>query len=116
MLAYMQSESGSDWKTIKLKSIAEDGSTADMSDVCKLVRYSCLTWTRDGKGFFYCKCVASLLTHNCVKLGIRCTHLRQLASARASSERGIMASSWQKHTFATVCEQQCNGHGRLQVR
>jgi hypothetical protein len=56
MVAYMLSESGSDWKTIKLLSVAADGSTTDLPDVCKLVRFSCLTWTLDGRGFFYCKC------------------------------------------------------------
>jgi hypothetical protein len=58
MVAYMLSESGSDWKTIKLMSVAADGSTTALPDVCKLVRFSCLTWTRDGHGFFYCKCTS----------------------------------------------------------
>lgn len=57
MMAYQLSESGSDWSTIKVKAIGNDGSATDLPDECKLVRFSCLSWTHDGKGFFYNKCV-----------------------------------------------------------
>ena len=68
MVAYMLADSGSDWKTIKVMSVAADGSTQDRpEDTCTLVRFSCLTWTLDGRGFFYCKCApyfAALVRHS----------------------------------------------------
>lgn len=61
-MAYMLSESGSDWKTIKVAAITPDGAMEERpSDTCKLVRFSCLTWTLDGLGFFYCKCALASL-------------------------------------------------------
>lgn len=62
-MAYMLSESGSDWKTIKVKAVTPDGTATDLPDVCKLVRYSGLSWTLDGFGFFYCKSAPSPATH-----------------------------------------------------
>eukprot|EP00047_Mylnosiga_fluctuans_P002519 m.224841 g.224841 ORF g.224841 m.224841 type:complete len:705 (-) comp11160_c0_seq1:70-2184(-) len=49
-LAYGLSEKGSDWATLKVRDV-ETG--ADLPDVLKWVKFSCLSWTHDGKGFFY---------------------------------------------------------------
>jgi prolyl oligopeptidase len=60
-MAYQLSKSGSDWKTIKVKAIGSNGEPSDLPDVCEYVRFSGISWTRDGKGFFYSRCSASLL-------------------------------------------------------
>src|SRR5581483_4451811 len=48
--AYGQSEGGSDWSTIYVREL---GSTKQLPDVIKWVKFSSLAWTKDGKGFFY---------------------------------------------------------------
>ena len=48
--AYGQSEGGSDWSTYYVRSLP-DGTQLD--DVIKWVKFSSLSWTHDGKGFFY---------------------------------------------------------------
>jgi prolyl oligopeptidase len=49
-LAYGQSEGGSDWSTIRVRELA---SGKELSDVIRWVKFSSLSWTKDGKGFFY---------------------------------------------------------------
>jgi hypothetical protein len=55
-MAYQLSESGSDWKTIKVKAIDHNGKPSDLPDVCEYVRFSGIAWTLDGEGFFYSRC------------------------------------------------------------
>jgi prolyl oligopeptidase len=50
LLAYSLSASGSDWQEWKVRD-AETGK--DLSDHLKWVKFSGVSWTRDGKGFFY---------------------------------------------------------------
>jgi prolyl oligopeptidase len=50
LLAYSLSASGSDWQEWKVRDV-ETGK--DLSDHLKWVKFSGVSWTRDGKGFFY---------------------------------------------------------------
>jgi prolyl oligopeptidase len=50
LLAYSLSASGSDWMEWKVREV-ETGK--DLSDHLKWVKFSGVSWTRDGKGFFY---------------------------------------------------------------
>jgi prolyl oligopeptidase len=50
LLAYGLSASGSDWQEWKVRDV-ETGK--DLSDDLKWVKFSGVSWTRDGKGFFY---------------------------------------------------------------
>ena len=50
LLAYSLSASGSDWQEWKVRDIE---TTKDLSDDLKWVKFSGVSWTRDGKGFFY---------------------------------------------------------------
>src|SRR5829696_126500 len=50
LLAYSLSASGSDWMEWKVRDV-ETGK--DLSDHLKWVKFSGVSWTRDGKGFFY---------------------------------------------------------------
>jgi len=52
LLAYSLSASGSDWQEWKVRDV-ETGK--DLSDDLKWVKFSGVSWTRDGKGFFYCR-------------------------------------------------------------
>jgi prolyl oligopeptidase len=47
---YALSPRGADWQTLKVRDIA---SGKDLADEIKWVRFSGLSWTKDGKGFFY---------------------------------------------------------------
>jgi prolyl oligopeptidase len=49
-LAYGQSEGGSDWSTVHVRELA---SGKQLPDVIRWVKFSSLSWTKDGKGFFY---------------------------------------------------------------
>jgi prolyl oligopeptidase len=49
-LAYTLSEGGADWQTVRVREIA---SGRDLPDEIKWMRFSGLSWTKDGKGFFY---------------------------------------------------------------
>ncbi|GJG85715.1 prolyl endopeptidase [Gemmatimonadetes bacterium T265] len=49
-VAYGLSEGGADWRTVHVKRIA-DGHDTD--DVVRWIRYSGVSWTKDGRGFFY---------------------------------------------------------------
>jgi prolyl oligopeptidase len=48
--AYGQSEGGSDWRTFYVREL---GSGKQLPDVIRWVKFSGVTWTEDGKGFFY---------------------------------------------------------------
>ncbi|KAF8565227.1 hypothetical protein P879_08068 [Paragonimus westermani] len=48
---YGLSRSGSDWSELKFK-LAETGD--DLRDLLKRVKFSCIEWTHDEKGVFYC--------------------------------------------------------------
>src|SRR5205085_3405197 len=50
MLAYSLSASGSDWQEWKVRDVE---TSKDLSDDLKWVKFSGVSWTRDGKGFFY---------------------------------------------------------------
>ncbi len=50
LLAYSLSASGSDWQEWKVRDV-ESGK--DLADDLKWVKFSGVSWTRDGKGFFY---------------------------------------------------------------
>ena len=50
LLAYGMAEGGADWRTVKVRDV--DGGK-DLPDELRWVRFSGLSWTADGKGFFY---------------------------------------------------------------
>jgi len=50
LLAYSLSASGSDWMEWKVRDVE---TSKDLSDDLKWVKFSGVSWTRDGKGFFY---------------------------------------------------------------
>jgi prolyl oligopeptidase len=50
LLAYSLSASGSDWQEWKVRDVA---TSKDLVDDLKWVKFSGVSWTRDGKGFFY---------------------------------------------------------------
>jgi prolyl oligopeptidase len=50
LLAYGLSQGGADWRTMRVRSL-ETG--RDFPDSVRWVRFSGVSWTRDGKGFFY---------------------------------------------------------------
>ncbi|MGZ8456232.1 MAG: prolyl oligopeptidase family serine peptidase [Gemmatirosa sp.] len=49
-VAYGLSAGGADWRTVRIKRVA-DGK--DIADTVDWLRYSGVSWTEDGKGFFY---------------------------------------------------------------
>jgi prolyl oligopeptidase len=49
-LAYMLSEAGSDWNRIQVREVA---SGKDLSDRIDWVKFSGLSWSHDGRGFYY---------------------------------------------------------------
>lgn len=50
LLAYTLSEGGADWQMVRVREIS---SGQELSDEVKWMRFSNLSWTKDGKGFFY---------------------------------------------------------------
>lgn len=50
LLAYAVSEAGSDWNTIRVRDIATG---KDLADVVRWVKFSGISWKKDGSGFFY---------------------------------------------------------------
>ena len=52
LLAYSISASGSDWQEWKVRDVE---TAQDLSDHLKWVKFSGVSWTLDGKGFFYCR-------------------------------------------------------------
>lgn len=49
-VAYSQSESGSDWETIKIRNV-ETG--IDFEDVLQRTKFATISWTHNNNGFFY---------------------------------------------------------------
>jgi prolyl oligopeptidase len=49
-LAYALAPGGADWRTIHVRDLT---SMQDLQDTVQWVRFSDLSWTRDGRGFFY---------------------------------------------------------------
>jgi prolyl oligopeptidase len=49
-LAYTFSEGGADWQTIRVRRLTTG---QELDDEIKWMRFSALSWTKDGKGFFY---------------------------------------------------------------
>jgi len=52
LLAYALSEGGADWETLRVRDL-ETGK--DLADEVRWVRFSSISWTHDGKGFFYAR-------------------------------------------------------------
>lgn len=50
LIAYGVSEAGSDWNTIRVRDIA---SGRDLDDVVRWVKFSGVSWRKDGSGFYY---------------------------------------------------------------
>ncbi len=50
LLAYGLSEGGADWRTLHVRDI---DSGKDLADEVRWMRFSGISWTNDGKGFFY---------------------------------------------------------------
>lgn len=50
LMAYGVSEAGSDWTTLRVRDIATG---RDLEDVVKWVKFSGVSWLKDGSGFFY---------------------------------------------------------------
>ncbi|HEX6048727.1 MAG TPA: prolyl oligopeptidase family serine peptidase, partial [Gemmatimonadaceae bacterium] len=50
LVAYTLSEGGADWQTVHVRDIATG---RDRPDSVRWMRFSGLSWTKDGKGFFY---------------------------------------------------------------
>jgi len=50
MVAYGISESGSDWLELRVRHVATG---ADLADVVRWVKFSLVSWSHDGRGFFY---------------------------------------------------------------
>ncbi|OQV21750.1 Prolyl endopeptidase [Hypsibius exemplaris] len=50
LMAYSISVGGSDWRIVKVRDAA---SKEDLVDHLERVKFSCLSWTHDNKGFFY---------------------------------------------------------------
>jgi prolyl oligopeptidase len=50
LLAYGLSEAGSDWNEWKVRDVA---TARDLSDHLKWIKFSGVSWTKDGRGFFY---------------------------------------------------------------
>ena len=49
-LAYTVAKGGADWQTIRIRSLTTG---QDLADEVSWMRFSGLSWTKDGKGFFY---------------------------------------------------------------
>lgn len=49
-LAYIMCEKGSDWGKIRIKSVQTG---QELDETLENVKFSCLSWTHDSKGFFY---------------------------------------------------------------
>lgn len=49
-LAYALAEGGADWRTVHVRNLT---SMHDTQDTVQWVRFSGISWTRDGRGFFY---------------------------------------------------------------
>jgi prolyl oligopeptidase len=52
LIAYTLSQGGADWRSVHVREIA---SGRDLPDKVEWMRFSRLSWTKDGKGFFYAR-------------------------------------------------------------
>ena len=59
-LAYGLAEGGADWEDIHVRDVK---SGVDLPEVLQWVRFSALSWTRDGRGFFYSRYPARDAAH-----------------------------------------------------
>ena len=50
LLAYALAEGGADWETLRVRDL---DTGKDLADEVRWVRFSGISWTHDGKGFFY---------------------------------------------------------------
>ena len=50
LLAYTTAPGGADWQTVRVRDLATG---KDLPDEVQWMRFSSLSWTKDGKGFFY---------------------------------------------------------------
>ena len=50
LMAYGLAEGGADWRTIRVRDLATG---KDMNDEVRWMRFSDISWTKDGKGFYY---------------------------------------------------------------
>lgn len=50
LVAYLSSESGSDWQTIKIKSVS---GKKTYDEALKWIKFSSISWAKDGSGFYY---------------------------------------------------------------
>jgi prolyl oligopeptidase len=50
LFAYGLAEGGADWQTIRVRDVA---AAKDLPDEVRWMRFSDISWTRDGKGFYY---------------------------------------------------------------
>lgn len=53
LMAYSLSSGGSDWCTIQVMSIDDEGKAKVLDDKLEFVKFSSMAWTHDNKGFFY---------------------------------------------------------------
>ena len=51
-VAYALSEGGADWQDVHVREVATG---RDLADTVRWVRFSGISWTRDGRGFFYAR-------------------------------------------------------------
>ncbi|MBL9149128.1 MAG: S9 family peptidase [Phycisphaerae bacterium] len=52
LLGYATAEAGSDWNVIRVRDVATG---KDLADELRWVKFSPISWTKDGKGFFYAR-------------------------------------------------------------
>lgn len=52
LAAYTVSEGGADWQTVHVRDIAAG---RDLADTVRWMRFSGLSWTKDGRGFYYAR-------------------------------------------------------------
>jgi len=59
-LAYATSDGGSDWKTVRIRDV---DSGRDLAETLGLTKFTPLSWTPDGRGFYYSRYPALDATH-----------------------------------------------------
>ncbi len=59
-IAYALAQGGSDWHTVHVRDVS---SMQDLADTLQWVRFSGMSWTRDGRGFFYSRYPAPPIGH-----------------------------------------------------
>ena len=102
-LAYAMSEGGADWRTVHVRDLS---CMRDMADSVKWVRFSDLSWTNDGRGYFYAsypepphgKALSAALSGHTV-------HYHMLGTAQAE-DRLVLGGGELQHHFVgcTVSE------------